>query len=135
MKLKCAKTVHFSPFQISKKSKCSTYLCSVRPTKRLHCHIETFQQQFPSHFVLIYKCLVYSFNFFLTKEKKREKERKFISVIHFCSVPQVYFFIVFQYLPSAQVLGPSSSKALLRDSVGLYSWLLSAVKYGQHADI
>lgn len=52
-----------------------------------------------------------------------------------CSSSILYFFIVFLYLPSAQVQGPSSSKALLRDLVGLYLWPLSAMKKGQRADV
>lgn len=69
----------------------ATYLCSVRPTKRLHRHIKTFQQHLSSHFILIYKCLVYSFNFFLAKWEEKKEEIITSTVIHGCSVPQFYY--------------------------------------------
>lgn len=60
---------------------------------------------------------------------KRENVDVLLFVV--CSLKTFCFLIVFRYSPRAQVQGPSSSEALLRDVVGLYSWLLSAGKIKQ----
>lgn len=108
-------------FRFEEESAVSKYLCSVRPSKRLHGHIQTFQQHLPPHFIFIHQCLVYGLNFFLTSRIKSYSPPQSFTVAF-------YFYIIFQCLPGAQVPGASSVKVLLCDLVGLGLWLLSAAK-------